>query len=227
MEPCIDPEEVRAKWAEHDRKLETSIRLNRRLLRESYRRRAQFALWRLAAMLGAGSLTVLAFIVSLGVFIHSNLGMPQFLWPAVFLDVCAVIVLVCLIVQVALAMKTDYDQPVGVIQKHLVMLRKFRVRYAQGILLTMTLTWAPIFMVVMKAFLEIDVWNTFSRGWFLANILFGLAAIPIGIWILRRLSSRLNDRFLDELAGRNLTAARRFLADLAQFEEEPLSPPSS
>ena len=55
------------------------------------------------------------------------------------------------------------------------------------------------------------------------NILFGLAVVPMGIWILRKLSARLNERFLDELAGRNLTAASKVLADLARFEEDPVS----
>ena len=87
----------------------------------------------------------------------------------------------------------------------------------------MTLTWVPVFILVMKAFLGIDVWHSFSRIWLLVNILFGLAVVPVGIWILRKLSARLNERFLDELAGRNLTAASKFLADLVRFEEDPVS----
>lgn len=223
MEQNENPDELRAMWAEHDQKLETSIRLNRRLLRENYARRAQFAMWRLAAMLGAGSLMMVGVIVWLGAFIRDNLGMPQFVWPAVFLDILAIGALACLNFQIALALKTDYDQPVAVVQKRLVMLRKVRVRYAQGILLSMTLTWTPVFIVAMKAFLGIDVWHSFSRIWLLANILFGLAVVPVGIWILRKLSARLSERFRDELAGRNLTAASKFLADLARFEEGSVS----
>ena len=51
----MELDELKVKWAEYDRKLDESIRLNRQLLRESYTRRAKFALWRLAAMLAAGS----------------------------------------------------------------------------------------------------------------------------------------------------------------------------
>jgi hypothetical protein len=51
----MELDELRQKWLEHDRKLDTSIRLNRQLLREAYTRKARFALWRLGAMLVAGS----------------------------------------------------------------------------------------------------------------------------------------------------------------------------
>lgn len=153
----MELDELRQKWLEHDRKLEISIRLNRQLLRDTYTRRARFALWRLGTMLAAGSVILLAIVVSLGRFIHENRGMPQFVWPAVTLDVFAIATLACLILQIALALHVDYDQPVAVIQKQLERLRKIRIRYIQGVCLGMTLTWAPIFMVVMKAALGVDV----------------------------------------------------------------------
>jgi hypothetical protein len=52
----MELDELKEKWAEHDRKLDQSIRLNQQLMRETYTRRAKFALWRLAAMLALGSI---------------------------------------------------------------------------------------------------------------------------------------------------------------------------
>ena len=86
----MELDELKEKWAEHDRKLDESIRLNRRLLRDSYTRRARFALWRLAAMLAAGSILTLVVIVSLGRFIAQNWSMPKFAWPAIVLDLAAI-----------------------------------------------------------------------------------------------------------------------------------------
>jgi hypothetical protein len=220
----MELDELRQKWLEHDRKLDTSIRLNRQLLREAYTRKARFALWRLGAMLVAGSAILLTVIVWLGAFIHQNWGMPEFVWPAVALDVFAIATLACLILQLALALNVDYDQPVAVIQKQLEKLRKIRIRYIQGICLGMSLTWAPIFMVVMKAALGVDVWLAFDRTWLVENVLIGLAVIPVGIWFARKFGGRLNQRFLNDLAGYNLSAASRFLADLARFEEEEPQP---
>jgi hypothetical protein len=208
----MELDELRQKWLEHDRKLEISIRLNRQLLRDTYTRRARFALWRLGAMLAAWSAILLAFIVRLGAFIHRNWGMPGLVWPAVALDVLAITALACLIVQIALALNVDYNQPVAVIQKQLERLRKIRIRYIQGICLGTTLICVPIFMVL---------WQFFDRTWLVENVLIGLAVIAGGIWFARKFGGRLYQRFLNDLAGYNLNAASRFLADLARFEEEP------
>ncbi len=217
----MELDELRQKWLEHDRKLEISIRLNRQLLRDTYTRRARFALWRLGAMLAAGSAILLGLVGWLGVFIHQNQGMPEFVWPAVVLDVFAIASTVSLNMQIVLALRIDYDQPVAVIQKHIERLRKIRIRYIQGICLGMALTWAPIFMVVMKAAFGVEVWLAFDRTWLVTNVLIGLAVIPVGIWLTRKIAGRLNQKFLNDLAGYNLNAASRFLADLARFEEEP------
>jgi hypothetical protein len=75
-------------------------------------------------------------------------------------------------------------------------------------------------MVVMKAALGVDVWRTFDRTWLVTNVFIGLAVITVGIWVARKLASRLNQKFLNDLAGYNLNAASRFLADLARFEED-------
>ena len=68
----MELDELKEKWEEYDRKLEVNLRLNRRLLRDSYTARARFALWRLAGMLALGSIAILAVIVALGRFIAAN-----------------------------------------------------------------------------------------------------------------------------------------------------------
>ena len=45
-----------------------------------------------------------------------------------------------LIVQIALALQTDYDQPIAVIQRRLEKLRKVRLRYIQGVCLAAALS---------------------------------------------------------------------------------------
>jgi hypothetical protein len=214
----MELDELRAKWAEHDRKLETSIRLNRQLLRDNYTGRARFALRRLAALLGMGSISLLVVIVFLGAFIHNNFGMPQFVWPAVLLDVLAIGTLAALNFQIGLALQIDYDEPVSTIQKRIEKLKRVRVRYVQGICVLSALTWFPMFVVVMKAFLGVDVIRTFDLHWILWNVAIGLAVIPPGIWLVRKLGNKMTDA----IAGYNLGAASGFLKKLEQFElEEP------
>jgi cellulose synthase/poly-beta-1,6-N-acetylglucosamine synthase-like glycosyltransferase len=212
----MELDELKERWAEHDRKLDESIRLNRRLLRDMYTRRARFALWRLAAMLAAGALFMLAIIVSLGRFIAQNWSMPRIAWPAIVLDVLAIATLAALNAQIGLALNINYNQPIAVIQKRLETLRKFRIRYIQAIFLMATLTWVPIFIVLTRLF---------DTAWVVANVVFGFLVLGIGIWVVRRYGDRLSNsafgqRFLRDLAGYNLNAASGFLATLAEFEKD-------
>jgi hypothetical protein len=212
----MELDELRDKWAEHDRKLDESLLLNRQLLWETYTHRARFALWRLAALVAAGSIFMLMVIVWLGYFISQAWSSPRFAWPAVALDLMAISLLALLIAQVALSLTIDYNQPVGAIQKRLERLRKIRVRYVQGIFLFAVLAWMPLFILVMKVFLGVDVYRSFPTSWIVTNVAFGFAALAIGIWWSRKYGSR----FLRELAGYNLNAASGFLATLAEFEKE-------
>jgi hypothetical protein len=212
----MELDELKERWAEHDRKLDESIRLNRRLLRDMYTRRARFALWRLAAMLAAGALFMLAIIVSLGRFIAQNWSMPRIAWPAIVLDVLAIATLAALNAQIGLALNINYNQPIAVIQKRLETLRKFRIRYIQAIFLMATLTWVPIFIVLTRLF---------DTAWVVANVVFGLLVLAIGVWVARRYGDRMSNsafgrRFLRELAGYNLNAASDFMATLAEFEKD-------
>jgi hypothetical protein len=216
----MELDELKAKWAEHDRKLDQSIRLNLQLLRETYTRRAKSALWRLAAMLAGGSLVMLAVIVFLGRFIAVNRLMPRFVWPAVVLDLLAIATLAALNAQIGLALNINYNQPVAVIQKRLEMLRKFRIRYIQAVCLAASLTWAPIFIVLMKVFLGVDVYRVFGIRWIVINVAIGLAPIALVVWIFKKYGPRISPRFIKELAGYNLNSASRFLDTLAEFEQD-------
>jgi hypothetical protein len=214
----MELDEFRAKWAEHDRKLETSIRLNRRLLREIYTRRARFALRRLAVLQGLGSVFLLAVAVSLGAFIAKNFRMPRSVLPAVLLDVLAIATLAAQIVQIALALQIDYDQPVAAIQKRIEMLKRVRLRYIQGICLAGALIWIPFFAGIAKAF-------RFDNNWIIWNVLIGLALIPLGIWLVRKLGAWMNStaqgrKIVDSMAGYNLSAAAGFMEKLERFERE-------
>jgi hypothetical protein len=220
----MELDEWKEKWEEYDRKLDESLRLNRRLMRESYTARARWALWRLAGMLVLGSILMLAVIVWLGRFIAANWPAARFTVPAMLLDGVAIAALAALNAQIGMALNINYNQPVTAIQKRLEMLRRFRVRYAQAIFLLMTLTWTPIFIVAMKA-LDVDVYRTFDTGWLVANVAFGLAVLVVGLWLARRYGARFRntafgERLMRDLGGQNLNAASAFLAMLAQFEKE-------
>lgn len=225
----MELDELKEKWAEHDRKLEVSLRLNRQLLRETYATRARFALWRLAGMLALGSIAVLAVIVTLGRFIAANWPAPRFVAPAMVLDIMAIAALATFIAQIGLALGMDYSQPIALLQRRLETLRKLRIRYVQALFLTSTLTWAPIFVIAMKTFLGVDVYRTFGTTWLVANVAIGFAILAIGYWLATHFGPRFTNtafgrQFLRDLVGYNLNAASRSLSSIEEFERDDYSP---
>ena len=221
----MELDELRTKWAEHDRKLNVSIRLSQQLLRETYGRRARFALWRLAGMQALGAILMFGIILGLSAFIATNWATPKFAIAGMVLDAAAIAALGAMIAQMGLALGIDYNQPVAVIQKRLETLRKFRIRYTQAIILTSTLLWAPIFIVAMKAFLGADVYRLAGTTWIVVNVAIGFAILAIGYWLARHFGPRFTSttfgrQFLRDLAGYNLNAASRFLGTLEDFEQD-------
>ena len=213
----IDLDEMREKWAEHDRKLDTSIRLNRQILKTLQVNKARWALRRMAVILILGAIATLAVIVPLGAFIYANISAPRFALPAAALDLIAIAFLVAQIAQAAIALQIDYSRPVAAIQKRLETLRIVRIRYIQGIFLAAALVWTPLLIVSFKGFFGLDAYSLFPGAWLAGNALFGLAVIPLLIWFFSKFGS---ERVMDNLAGYNLKAARGFLATLAEFEDE-------
>jgi hypothetical protein len=216
----MELDEVKERWAEHDRKLDLSIRLNRQLMRETYTRRAKSALWRLSAMLAVGSITMLPVIIFLGAFTAKNWAVPRFTIPAIVLDIAAIATLAALNVQIGMALTIDYTQPIAAIQKRLETLRKFRIRYIQAIFVTSALLWAPMFIVVMKTFLGADVYRLAGTAWIVTNVAIGLAVLVLGVWLFKKFEPRMSPKFLRDLAGYNLKAASGFMATLAEFEDD-------
>jgi hypothetical protein len=219
----MELDELKQKWAEHDRKLDVSIRLNRQLLRETYTRRARFALWRLAGMLALGSIVTLPIIGVLGGFIAKNWATPKFAIAGMVLDTAAIAALGALIAQMGLALSINYNQPVALIQKRLETLRKFRIRYAQAIFLISPLLWVPIFIVAMKGLFGLDVVSSLRA--LLINVAPGLGFLAVGLWLARHFGPRFSNtafgrQFLRDLAGYNLNAASRFLTSIEEFERD-------
>src|ERR1700730_9043656 len=119
----------------------------------------------------------------------------------------------------------DYSHSIAVIQKQVEAVRMLRIRTTQWAVLCGTLLWVPWFAVVSQAFLGVDIYRSVDAAWLISNVLFGLAGVPAAIWASRKYADRIQrspffQRLMNDLAGRNLTAARGFLARLSEFEKE-------
>jgi hypothetical protein len=221
----LDLDEMKKQWAEHDRKLDESIRLNRRLLSMTNLNGARSAMKRMALFVGLEAAVQFAVVVALGSFIYDHIGMVRFALPAAALDVFAIAILIAMIRQIACGLQIDYNKPIAVIQKQLEDLRVLRIRYIQGTFLVATLAWTPLMIVTLKGFWGLDAYRLFGTAVLVSNLLVGLAIIPLALWLSKRFSDRMGrspfvQRLMKDLAGYNLNAADSFLAKLSQFEDE-------
>jgi hypothetical protein len=221
----VEMDDLRKTWAEYDRKLDTNIRLSRQLLVATNLNRVRSPLRRLAFFLGVESVIQFAVVVALGSFIYENMATPRFALAGATLDVFAIAILIAMIRQIASALQIDYDKPIAVIQKQLGKLRVLRIRYIQGIFPVATLVWTPLLIVALKGFWGLDAYRLFGTAYLVANVLVGVAIIPLAIWLSKKFGDRMGrspmiQRFMRDLAGYNLNAATGSLATLAKFEEE-------
>jgi hypothetical protein len=221
----MDLQDMKDRWAEYDRKLETSLRLNTRILREINLSRVDSVLKRLSRLIVFELLANIGAAAVLGMFIARHLEEARFLAPAVLLSFSSVALVIASIRQLGALHGLDYSAPVVAIQKQLEALRIERIRTTQWVLLLSPLLWTPLLIVALEGLLGIDSYLFLDGRWLAANLLVGLAFIPLMLWVARRFAGRwqgspLVRSLMDDLAGRSLVAAAGFLSTLSGFEEE-------
>ena len=224
----IELEALKEKWAEHDRKLDVSIRLNRQLLVAANMNRVRSPLRRFAFGAGLGALLGLSVAAFLGQFMYQHWAEPRFVLPAAVLHAWVIALLAASVRQMAMALQIDFDKPVAVIQKQLDTLRLLRLRVTRWGLLTGQLVWwIPFSIVALKALWDVDAYKVLGPAFLLTNLAVGLAVIPLAIWASKTFGDRMDrspivQRLMREIAGYNLNAATARLAALAEFETEAL-----
>jgi hypothetical protein len=220
-----DVEALRARWLEHDQKLDVSIRLSRQLLTERTFDRARTALRRQLFWLALECVALVAGMGALAGFIGHHLDRPELVVPAGFLHLTAIARLISLVQQSVATLRIDYGRPVAVIQRQLEALTLTRIRHLKWALLIGMIAWTPFLIVVCQGLLGVDPYQVFSSAWLAANLLLALALIPLTRWGSKRYADRMQrspamQRFMRDLAGSNLNAAHNFLKTLADFEDE-------
>jgi hypothetical protein len=222
----MDLDVLKEKWVEQDRKLDTSIRLNRALLMATSMNRVQSPLRRFASFTGLGALVGLISLVVLGGFIYAHWTEPRFALPAVMMHVWVIGYVATSIRQMVAALRIDFDRPVTLIQKQIESLRVLRLQMIRWGLLTGQLVWwIPLLVVALKGFWDVDAYKVLTTWFLVVNVVFGVAVIPVAIWVSKKCGERMGkspaiQRLMLELAGYNLREATRFLGTLSEFENE-------
>jgi hypothetical protein len=220
----FDLDEMKEVWTTHDEKLDQCIRLNRQLLKAGTLSKAHSATRRMGWAPALEALMWFAIIVSLGSFISRHVAEIRLSLCAAALDVYAIGMLAATIRQIVALSQIDYSGPVTTIQKQFAMLRVLRIRITQRSLLGGTIVWAPFLIVAARAFLGLDLVNGLWL-WLWANVAFGVCLIPLALWLSKTFGERMGrfpfiQRVMNDLAGRNLSAASEFIGKLSGFEAE-------
>ncbi len=221
----MELQDMKDRWNEYDRKLDANLRLNTRVLREFGLNRVDSSLRRLTRTIVFELLMGLVAAVLLGSFIGDHLGEMRFLAPALALDVFVLYFIGWSIRQWVALGSLDYGESVVEIQRKLEMLRIDRIRMTKWVFLLSPLVWLPLLIVGVEGFLGLDVYAILDTAWLAANFVFGLAVIPLMLWLSKRYADRLKGsslarRVVDALADRSLNEAAGFLGSLSSFERE-------
>lgn len=218
-----DLEEWKALWAEQDRKLDQSLRLNRRLLEESALGRARTALGSLRRFVVVELVSNVVAVVALVAFAAAN-PQPRFAAPAVLLALGALALVRGDVLQLR-ASRIDPSEPIAAAQRRLEGLRRLRVTHVRWTLLLSPLAWPPLAIVALKVLLGADAWVSPGVAWLAANLAFGIA-VPVIAWIVSvRYGSRLRGspwaaRMANAISGRSLVEALHALEAIRELETD-------
>lgn len=218
-------DDLKDQWATYDKKLDQSIKLNTLLLRQTVLSKTSFILQRLSRTIFIELLINFVAMILLGSFIADWMSNIRFLVPALTLDLAAISLITFSIYQLIILRGINYSDSIIAIQKQLESLRINRILATKWTLLIAPLLWTPLLIVLLKGICGIDAYVVFSRYWLASNFLLGVALIPFMIFVSKRYAERwqrspLIQRLLNDIAGRNLTAALAFLDTLCHYNEQ-------
>jgi hypothetical protein len=216
--------ELKNLWEQSERRLAASLRLNTLLLQQANARKSEGSLQRLSRGILAELTVNLVGLVLIGSFAADHVREPRFFIPALTLGAYAIGLLIAAVRQMVMIAGVDYDEPVVAIQKRLEALRLLRARTTLAVLLFAPLMWVPLLIVALRGFFGVDAY-ALNAAWLAANVLFGLAVIPVAVFLARRFGDRLKRMgfmrgLADAIAGRSLAAALDSLDAVRRFERD-------
>lgn len=218
----MELDDLKARWMDFDRKVEASLRLNSRLVRESLIQQTERRLRRSSFVVLAEVVINVALVGWLGSFMADHVGEMRFFVPAAILDVGAIAVLILGVRQFVRMRTLNRGRSVVEVQREIQALQVQRIHLTRWTVFLSPLIWTPLVIVGLAA-LGVDAYRVMPT-WLAANLLLGIAAIPVLFYGARALSARLHGTsfllgVVRDTAGRGLVEAAEFMEELARFEK--------
>jgi len=187
-------DDLKTEWMARDRQLETQLRMNTLMLRETLLEKHSANLGNATSGNVFQILFTIPFLAFFGWFIARHLDQPAFLLPAVLLQAWTVVMLALNIHQRSQLRGLDYGRPVLELQREVEQIRITRLNTFKWAFLTgQLLWWIPLVLVLFKGLLGVNLYtvSNFMPTFIAWNIAFGVAFIPFALWASRRLAGRL------------------------------------
>jgi hypothetical protein len=218
-------EDMKNDWQARDRQLQQSIQLNTRWLRESFidRRSASVRRWALFGFWVELPVYILT-MGALALFIADHISEIRFMIPALLMLGWSAAMLSAVMRQLHTLHGIEFSEAVIAVQKQLTTLKISRLKtFKWGLFSGMFIWWVPLLIVVVKATLNLDLYEI-APGFLVFQTIGTAALIGLLVWVSRRFADRLQRStflaaFLKRVAGRDLVMAGAFLEELSSFEQ--------
>jgi hypothetical protein len=193
---------------------DTQRRLDRSEMETHRNRLGQQPVWEISL----AALTLL-FVGSFAAnHLRELLDRPLAAIPAAVLGALAIVQIHLGVRHLIVASGLDLGRPILETQEKLAELRKLRVRVTQWIFAAALPVWVVFPLLLGQAVFGVEFVFKVSPAWIVANVLFGLAMVPVIDWAMKR--SQFATSLQDGLAGRELLAAGAFLREIRSFRAE-------
>jgi hypothetical protein len=220
-------EELRNDWSDRSRRLDERLRLSAHLLRDDWIERQRKRVRR-ADPFGKFNMAVyIATLVLLGHFLGTHANRPALFFTALIIDIWVIATGIAQVRQKLALRNLDFGLPILELQARVESLRIARIRSFNLAFLTGQIVWwIPLVVVVAGAYGVNLYLSPQFRNYAAWNIAFGIAVIPLAIWLSRRYGERLSRssigrRIADSIAGRDIAVAREVLEKLRRFGSDP------
>ncbi|MEP6584066.1 MAG: hypothetical protein ABJA90_07355, partial [Ginsengibacter sp.] len=194
-------EELSEIWNSTDTRLETSIRINKELVKGIGISKVRAGLYDIKFTAVAGLVVGLFFLMFLLRFINNNFSDFKFSFPAFILLAIAMYSFLMEVYRLILIYTLDSNSPVTEAQIKLMRLRKLEILDIYSLYIIIPLFTAPFIIVTVKAFLHLNLY-AFNTTWLIYLTAGSIVIAMILIFFLRK------------YPGKNLSKAIAFLNEL-------------
>jgi hypothetical protein len=219
----ITLDELRKEWSDHSRRLDERLRLSADLLRDDWIERQRERVRKVGPCAKFSLAVWIAAVVLLNIFLATHANQPALFLTALVLDLWVIATGVVQVRQQQALRNLDFGLPLLELQAQVASLRIARIRSFNLAFLTGQIVWWIPFVVVVAGALGVNLYLSPKFRIYAAwNVAFGIAFIPLAIWLSRRYGERLSRSSIvrhiaDSIAGRDIAVASEYLEKLARF----------